>query len=47
MTIEILFILHVANGFRITIHKLCYSKVTRFRIRIFSYGNGFENITIE
>ena len=45
MTVEILLILHVANGICIIIHKLCYSIVTRIRIRIFS--NSFENITIE
>ena len=38
---------HVANGIYIIIHKLCYSIVTHIRIRIFSYGNSFENITIE
>ena len=35
------------HGIYILIHKLCYSIVTRVRIRIFSYGNSFENITME
>ena len=38
---------HVANGIYIIIQKLCYNLFTRIRIRIFSYGNSFENITIE
>ena len=45
MIVEIQFILHVANGIYIILHELCYSIVTRIRIRIFSYS--FENITIE